>query len=241
MDDDLVKNKRKRTIIQNMKKSNKILLGLFALVVSCMVITDYSLRGIYLKINLDDPFKNYETLIVKPFRVLKIKGGSAYSIVIHQTAKTEMKVMSTRKSFLHYSNTEDTLNILFTVPNNQGLALSELPVGLMVGSPNILEIDAEGTSNRVWDWQGDTLKLKQMGTASTSIDKLESDRFTAVGSQNSLLRFQSGNKVISLSLDIRDNAAVFLDDISYRLFNPIMHNQARLIFTAETGERLKQP
>lgn len=225
-----------------MKTSNKILCSLLMILFISMVTIDFTLNNAYAKISLDDPFKNYEHIAVRPFKYLVIRGGNGYAIEIKQADTAGMVVMKSRRGFLSTAYHQDTLLVQFNVAGtNQNQLPESLPKGLIITSPAIAVIYAAGTSNIVQGWKADRLKLVLAGNASADISHMNINGFTAIGSENSLFRFQSGNQLKSLDLRIKDNSSAYLNDVSYAAFNPVVLNQAQLIFNAASAGKLKKP
>jgi len=82
-----------------MKNSNKVLISFVAVLLISIVLVDVSLRNTYLKIDIEDAFKNYEQVTLKPFNHLKLEGGNGFAIEINQADRLGMRVLSSRKSF----------------------------------------------------------------------------------------------------------------------------------------------
>jgi len=115
-----------------MKTSNKILTALLLVLLATTIFADFLLKKVYLKINLNDPFKNYQPVSIQPFKYLKIRGGNGYAIEIKQ-APLNMKVMTKRKNFLAVRQNGDTLLIGFTVISSMSMRDPEsLPRGIII-------------------------------------------------------------------------------------------------------------
>ncbi|MDB5089487.1 MAG: hypothetical protein JWR09_3481 [Mucilaginibacter sp.] len=223
-----------------MKTSNKILLTLLSVLLATTVFVDFLLKRAYLKINLTDPFKNYAPVAIRPFKYLNIKGGNAYAIEIKQATKLDMKVMTSRKSFLTTAQHGDTLLIKFTVMSSMAMRDPEgLPHGLIISSPEIAEIIAEGSNNIITGWKMDSLKLTLTSNASASINNADLGKLSVRGNQNAVFNFHSENKVQYLDLRLTDSASAFLQGISYSVFNPLLTGDSQLIFNAQSAVKLK--
>jgi hypothetical protein len=213
-----------------MKNSNKILLGLIIILLGGTVIFDILLRNTYLKINRNDPLKNYETLSLKPFNHLKIKGGNAYAIELKQASKTEMKVLNNRKSFLNSSQKGDTLFISFTVMSNNQLRFADnLPIGLIISAPAIKTITADGNSVLLHNWDTDSLKLTLNGNAAMRLSKNTIKQLYVNGNYYTVFDFETENRITSLDLKLQQHAVAYLNDLTYQQFKPILKDSAQLI------------
>lgn len=219
-----------------MKTSNKILLSLLAVMVLATVLNDLSLNKGYARIKLNDPFKNYQPVVVRPFKHLQIKGGNGYTIEIKQASALDVKVMSSRKNFLTTSSVGDTLFIVFTVSGNMSTQEpAQLPVGLIINSPFVRTITADGTSNIIHNWKTDSLQVAITGNASVNINDVAIGSLTLSGSEHSLFNFHHGNKINALAIRLQNNAAVFLKDVTYASLNPNLTDNSALVFSAQSA------
>ncbi|MES2330631.1 MAG: hypothetical protein V4539_13590 [Bacteroidota bacterium] len=219
-----------------MKTSNKILLSLLAVMVLATVLNDLSLKKAYSRIKLNDPFKNYQPVLVEPFKHLQIKGGNGYTIEIKQASALDVKVMSSRKNFLTTSSVGDTLFIVFTVSGSiSALEPAQLPVGLIISSPFVRSITADGTSTIINNWKTDSLQVAITGNASVNINDVAIGSLTLSGSEHSLFNFHHGNKINALAIRLQNNAAVFLKDVTYASLNPNLTDNSTLVFSAQSA------
>ncbi|WP_293308584.1 hypothetical protein [Pedobacter sp. UBA5917] len=213
-----------------MRNSNKILLGLIIILLGGIVIFDILLRNIYLKINRNNPLKNYGTVSLQPFNHLKIKGGNAYSIKFQQDNKTEIKVLNNRKSFLKTSLKGDTLFVSFAVMGNNQLRFADnLPVGLMISAPTIKSITADGNSILLHNWNLDSLNLTLNGNATMRLRKNTINQMRVNGNFYSLLNFETENQIMYLNLNLQQHAVAYLSDLTYKHFKPILKDSAQLV------------
>ena len=223
-----------------MKTSNKLLFILLSVLFATTIFIDFLLKRNYLKINLNYSFKNYEPVAIGPFKYLKIKGGNGYAIEIKHATKLDMKVMTSRKRFLTATQHGDTLLIEFTVMSSMAMRDPErLSHGLIISSPEIAEIVADGSNNIINDWKTDSLKLILTGNASANINNADIGKLTAIGNQNSVFNFRSGNKTRQLNLRLKDNAAAFFQNITYFNLDPVLTDNSQLSFSAQSASKLK--
>lgn len=222
-----------------MKASTKLLTSLLLVLLTATIFIDILLQKAYSKINLADPFKSYQPVAIKPFRYLIIKGGNGYAIEIKQATQLDMKVMNTRKNFLSVRQSGDTLLLSFTVPSGQSMRDPEnIPLGIIITSPQIRSIIADGTNNILTSWKTDSLDLKLMGNATININGADIGNLTAQGNQNVIFNFHSATKVEHLDIRLSNNAAAFLKEISYLNLNPQLTQNSQLVFGAKTAAKL---
>lgn len=224
-----------------MKNSNKVLISFIAVLLISIVLVDVSLKNAYLKIDLEDAFKNYEPVDIKPFNHLKLQGGNGFAIEIIQADSVGMRVMSSRKSFLNMAYHQDTLIIDFAVADNIYNQNPEiLPKGIMLYVPIVKTIHSDGTSNILSNWNTAEFKLIQTSQSSTFINNFTAQRFTLEGHHNSICNFRTGIDVRDLNLRLKNSASVYLERISYSNLNPQLEDGARLIFNAQSVAELNK-
>lgn len=224
-----------------MKTSNQLLLGLLTVLLSATIGIDLLLKAKYLKIERNDPYKNYENVAVRPFKYLKIKGGNAYAVEIKQAAACDLKVMVSRKSFLDTRQHGDTLLIGFSVMSSPANRDPEsLPRGLIISGPLLSVITAEGTNTIIHNFKNDSLTLNLSGNSITTINKLQTMKLTVLGRQNASVDFHSANVVNTLELQLSGNASALLQDVNYSYFNPLLIADSRLILNARSAQKLNQ-
>lgn len=213
-------------------------MSLLLVLLATTVFADFLLKKVYLKINLNDPFKNYQPVAIRPFKYLKIRGGNGYAIEIKQAA-LDMKVMTKRKNFLTVRQNGDTLIIGFTVISSMSMRDPEgLPHGIIISSPKITAIIADGSNNILSGWKLDSLKLTLVGNATANINGADIGKLTAIGNYNTIFNFHSTNRVRNLDLRLSNNATAILKGIDYAVLNPRLTNESQLIFGAHAASKL---
>jgi hypothetical protein len=223
-----------------MKNSNKILTGLLVILLITTIGIDFLLENRYTKINLNDPYKNYEQVAIHPFKHLKIKGGNAYTIEIRQAANYDMKVMVSRKTFLTTILHGDTLLINFSVASNPMNHEPEgLPRGIIINAPVLSAIIAEGCNTIIRDVRADSLQLILSGNSASVLHNVHVGNLAVSGRQNALVNFRSHNQAATLKVCLTEGTSAFLEDISYSNFHPLLSGDSKLIFGAQTAAKLQ--
>jgi hypothetical protein len=214
-----------------MKKSTWLMLSLSFVMLTGMVSTNLLLRESYLKINLDDPFKNYVNIPVKPFDVLQLNGGNSYAIHVRQADHFHIKVMKSRQTFLKDTAQGDTLSLVFTVPlNSQLREIHQLPVGVIIYLPRVRKISCDGTSLIIDTLLMKSLDLTLSGKSTAMLSHITLEFLFARVMNNSLLLFQKENKAGNLSLVISGDAAVSLKGIDFDKFSPEINDTGKMVF-----------
>ncbi len=224
-----------------MKISNKILAGLVTTVLAATVLVDVLLKDTYAKIDLNNTFKNYETIAIKPFKVLKTEGGNGYAIQITQSPVTDLKVMGSRKNFLTIVQRGDTLLLQFTVPNNMSNRDPEkLPQGILLSSPKINFIAANGTNIFLNGWKNDSLNIALSGSAAIKFNEADIGKLTVQGNQSAWADFNEGNKIKYLNLMFSGNSIVGLKGIDYSVIKSQFTGNSQLVFNAQAAFNLNR-
>lgn len=225
-----------------MKTSNKILLGLFIGLFATLIWVDFSLQAVYAKINLSDAFKNYQNIAVQPFKHLKITGGNAYAIEIRQAEKFDMKVMTSRASFLKTTAKNDTLFVRFLVAGSpQNRFADDLPLGLIISCPSLIDIVANGTNNFISNWHSDSLNISLTGNASAKFNDVKLHKLIATGNHNSVFDFQMANQLHKLSLHLNNSSSAYFKGIDYQNFEPLLSDSAVLVLKQQASDKLRKP
>lgn len=222
-----------------MKPSNKLLAILMTVLVICTIVTDFILNQAYSKINLNDPFKNYLRLKIIPFKVLMIKGGNGYSIVINQSSEYEMKVLNSRKSFLSTVQKQDTLFVEFKVASNQaGQPIERLAKGLLISCPQVGLISFSGTSNIIQDYTSDKLQVEQSHNAVTRFNDSKINDLYLTGIHNSIFDFTLDNRISNLSFSLANTSRIYLKNVLFTQLHPTLTDSAQMILTAHSVRQL---
>lgn len=223
-----------------MKKSNQLLLGLLALYLAGVAITDGLLVRAYAAINLKDPLRNYEDVAVRPFRALELRGGNHYSIQVRYGPQYRVQVLQSRKSFLETSARGDTLSINFTVARSRAARPgAQLPLGLIITCPDLSWLRASGTHNLLGPLQGDSLRLEQDAQTASIATGLRLRYLQLLGRQESLLHLKKDNVVDALAVQASDRAGVSLQGIRLGSLLPQLSGEAYLIYYQATLAQLQ--
>lgn len=107
-----------------MKLSSRILLAMLIILVSGLLMSNIVLKKEYNKIDKSDLYWNYTSVLMQPFRYVKIDGGNITNIAFEQSKKYSVRILNdwerNHPQLLHSSIKNDTLFIKFVyVPDNQ--------------------------------------------------------------------------------------------------------------------------
>jgi hypothetical protein len=222
-----------------MKKSNRLILLVTIALLSGMLGTDVLLKKAYSKINVNDPFKNYQDLAVRSFKALVIKGGNAYAIHVRYGKAFNIKVMNSRKGFLTVNSSGDTLSLLFTVPkSSQQQAVNKLPAGVIIYCPDLSYLHCTGTAAVLSGLKSDSLKVEQQGYAITDMEDAQINKLHVYVKENSWFDFRKNNAVHSLSIRASGDAGVSMKEIVFDKFQPQLNNNGKILFYQSSMSQL---
>jgi hypothetical protein len=224
-----------------MKASNKLIFILVLFLFVILLFADFTLRNEYARINVNDPFKNYKKLEIRPFRFLSLTGGNGYAIRVVRGDSCSLKVMSSRMSFLTHSISGDTMYVDFRVPklDFRGGDGSNTPIGLIVSCPNLSYLAVSGTLNFLDSLTLDSLNLVAKGS---SIVVFKEDSITGLhvsGADISSIVFAGRNRFGSLSADLGGDCGLALNDANFLHFYPIVKDRARVVLSASSFRQIR--
>ncbi len=217
-----------------MKRSNLLLLILSVVLLSGLFITDRLLVLEYAKINLSDPYKNFESIAVLPFKALKISGGNGYAVRVKQGEHFNIRLMHSRKAFFKMNLLHDTLFITFAVANQSYQKPEESTVGLIVFVPKVSYLEFSGTNNEIGPLQLDSLVVRQNENTVTRLREIQLDYLSLHGNATSYFDFQFKNQVQYLHVNIKNRAVVNLHEVSVMRCIPLLQDSAAIVVYKES-------
>ncbi|MEO6001023.1 MAG: hypothetical protein ABIN89_29510 [Chitinophagaceae bacterium] len=219
-----------------MKQSNILLILLSLILLRGIYITDRLLARQYLKVNLDDPYKNFDSVAVQPFKALRITGGNGYAIRIMQGNNFTARVMHSRKSFYSMNALTDTLAIGFAVANQDYQRPEKCTVGLIITLPRLDFLQLSGTNNEVGQFHQDTLIIQQDKNTVTRLKDLQVDCLNLQGSGLSYFDFIQNNNVGNLIAHLQNNASMDFHQVNFKQFNPVLRDTAAIVLYRQSLE-----
>jgi hypothetical protein len=214
-----------------MKKSTWLLSAMTLVLISGIVTTNLLLKAAYLRIDVNNPFKNYTDIAVQPFSFLNIKGGNSYAIHLRHADSFNVKVMNSRKGFLETFASGDTLSVVFTVPGgSKSTEVENLPIGLIVYVPILERLQCAGTSVVLDSVQTDSLQINLISNAAVAVNHSSMKQLGVEACNNSWLLFNDGNKTGRLTVNISDEATVSMKGIQFESFSQALRDNGKLIF-----------
>ncbi len=221
-----------------MKRSNLLLSVLSCILLAALFVTDHLLVLQYAAINLSDPYKNYQSIAVSPFKALKISGGNGYAIRIIQGDHYNIRLMNSRKDFFKMKMLQDTLSVTFTVANQNHQQPQETTVGLIIFLPKIAYLQFSGTNNEVGPLLQDSLTIQQNTNTVTRLKELRLNYLSLNGTATSYFDLLSNNTALHLRANMKNKAVVNFNQISFIRFTPLLQDSAAIVVYKTSLESL---
>ena len=198
------------------KRSNQFLAILGLLTFSILFFINLKLVEEYKKIDLSDPFKNYFSLDVEPYAVLKLSGSNGYPIEVNYAAENGLKVLRSRKNHMKHSMHGDTLCIEFTGASisKQQSQFSKTAAAILIHRNTLPKIIATDIHCRISDFDTDQLYLRLKGHALSEIKGCYLNRMKVDISQQGQLEFFHQNSIDSLELSMANTSVAFLKNVN---------------------------
>lgn len=216
-----------------MKKSNQFLAILGLLTLFMVLFTDVKLVQAYKKIDLSDPFKNYISLELGPYAVLKLSGSNGYPIEVNYADEDELKVLRSRTEHVNHSIHKDTLFIEFTGAriSKQQNQSSNSPAAIIIQKSRIPEIIATDIHCRISDFEIDEMKLSLEGHAISEIKDCQLGRMKVNIAQQGHLAFYHQNRINSLVLKMENASVAFLKNVNLHHIEPDLGDSVSLVLS----------
>jgi hypothetical protein len=154
----------KRENITKLKKlpiklSTAILILLMVLVVTGVFASIVTLKGVYDKRDKGDLYWNYNKIVEKPFKYLKIKGGNVTNIIFEQNKNASVRILNywnPKEGIIKTEIKNDTLYLTFknTYDNLGEKYWMQRQVLVRVFAPQLLSVEG-------WDTNFEMQKMKQ--------------------------------------------------------------------------------
>jgi hypothetical protein len=214
-----------------MKKSNRVLIVLATVLLMGIVATDYLLAVNYTKIDLQDPYKNFENIVVKPFNNLRIKGGNGYSIQILRGEQFGIRLLSSRKSFFKMQQSGDTVSLTFSVAGRNPQQSFDATRGIIITAPAISSIDLEGVNTDIEAFQQDSMLITQGTNTATRLSGLKIQQLRLKASGLGVIDCKAGNYAAHLDLHFRNSTTLLMNGIRFRNIQPQLEDSAVLVLS----------
>ena len=212
-----------------MKRSNKVLLILSVILLSGVFVTDHLLAVNYSKIDLNDPYKNFSDVPVKPFNKIRIAGGNSYVVRVRQGKEFNIKLLNSRASFFKMNQNSDTLNIRFNVSNRSPGQEFNPITGIIITAPSITYFEFAGTNTEIETFKQDTILVKQGDNSITRLKDLQTSFLKLSGEGFGIFDCQEGNNTNRFEVDLGNRTTMSMNGIIFREFTPSLRDSATIV------------
>ena len=223
-----------------MKRSNKVLLILSIILLSGVFVTDHLLAVNYSKIDLNDPYKNFSDVPVKPFNKIRIVGGNSYVVRVRQGKEFNIKLLNSRASFFKMNQNSDTLNIRFNVSNRSPGQEFNPITGIIITAPSIAYFEFAGTNTEIETFKQDTILVKQGDNSITRLKDLQTSFLKLSGEGFSVFDCQKGNNTNLFEVDLGNRTTLLMNEISFQKFIPFLRDSAAIVVNPKSLDILKR-
>ncbi|WP_158795610.1 hypothetical protein [Pedobacter sp. L105] len=198
-----------------MKLSSIILLVMLALFVTSLFASDLILKDRYNKIDKSDVYWNYEKILEKPFKHIKLTGGNLTNIVFEQNKNCSVRVADFwggfKKSNIKASVDHDTLFI--ELPNNYTDLIEKSwmksKVLVRIAAPELLSVEGFDTNFEIQKFQQKSLDINLSGKS-----RLEVESNNHTFDTLNIVQKDSSSVVFEMNPDIKESP-----DMQARLVN----------------------
>ena len=223
-----------------MKPSNILSTSIFFAFIFGMFYTNIILKNEFLKIDLNDKYKNYISYNVGTYSVVNIEGSNGYPIEIKKTESNDIKVLRSRKNHFNKVQIKDTLFIEFTGANisNEQSFSNETPTGIIIESNSLSKIIVSNTYNRIEGFSGQDMDiiLKNSSIAEIADCKLKSLNLSS--EDNSQYVFSKNNRIDSLHLIMLDKSIGHLKHLDYKILNHSLGDSVTMVLSKNIFDKI---
>ncbi len=225
-----------------MKPSNILSTILFSTLISGMIFTNVILKNEFLKIDLNDKFKNYLSYNLQPFSVVDIEGSNGYPIEIKEGKSNDVKVLRSRKNHFNKKLIQDTLFIEFTGANisNEQSFSNETPTGIIIESNSLSKIIVSNTHNRIKGFSGKQMDIELKNSSTVEIAECNLNALNLSSSNNSQYIFSKNNIIDSLNLTMLDKSVGYLEQVNYTTLNHSLEDSITIVLSKNIFDKISE-
>ncbi|WP_234734458.1 hypothetical protein [Tellurirhabdus bombi] len=197
-----------------MKTSNKLLIGLLAVVVLAMFGFNTVLKSEYKKIDLTDEFYGFDRQTVAPFKVIKIEGSNHQFVEIRSGKDYAFRLEKHHQedSKVTHRVVGDTLVVTIPIPKDyrpyEAGTSSRWgkPVAYII-APSLEGIRVSGATGKLANWQANDLNVIVSDSAGgLLLEKTNIRNLRATVEKTSLLEAGRPNQIGNATISVKNNA-----------------------------------
>jgi hypothetical protein len=159
-----------------MKLSTAILISMMVLLVGSLFATNIMFKHQYDNLDRSDIYWNYNKILQKPFKHLKIEGGNVTNIVFEQGKNSSVRVLDYwggyQKDSVKAYTRGDTLHLKFLnkYDNNLSKSWMENNVLIRLAAPQLLSIEGSDTNVKIDQFRGRSLTVNLSGKSRLEVE-----------------------------------------------------------------------
>lgn len=191
-----------------MKTSNKLLALLVSAIFILTLANNFLLSAEYKKIDVNNPFYDYKTSSLSPFKHIVLTGGGYEHTEIRQGSNFGIKTKGSPE-VITWKIRNDTLTITYGITMNEnqpksGDTFRHAPITIIT-APAIVGITSTGISCKVADWKIQRMNVScKKGAIFFVNDSINKASISL--SNGSIMQFDSANHVGSASFELGDSS-----------------------------------
>lgn len=223
-----------------MKTSHLFIALLSIIILGVLLATNVSLKKEYLKIDLEDMYKNYVSVDSEPYSVLSISGSNGYPIEIEQNDTNAIKVLRSRLEHFKSVVRNDTLFIEFSGSNvsMQQSFLTTTPSGIVINKNKLSAIVSSNTHQRVSGFENENFNLVLKRNSHLELQNSKINALSVLTENNSQIQFLENNTIDSLSLKMLNTSVANLIDVNFKKVHPVLSDSIAIVVSKDTFENL---
>ena len=224
-----------------MKPSNILSLVLFLVTIFGMFYTNNILKSEFLKIDLDNKYKNYISYDIGAYSVINIKGSNGYPIEIKNGKLNDVKVLRSRQNHFYKKLVKDTLFIEFTGANIsiEQSFLNKTPPGIIIEKTRLSKIIVSHTYNRITGFSGQELDIILKNASIAKIADCKMKSLNLYSEDNSQFVFSKNNFIDSLNLVMLDRSIGHLKELEFLSLNHTLEDSVTLVLSKNTFDKIQ--
>ena len=196
-----------------MKTSNRLLLGLLAIIFVAIGATAMVLKAEFEKIDTDDPFYGYTLENPPPFRAVRLTGNYQALVQLQPGDEYAIRMNNYSKKGTTWDVSGDTLVVSFDFPTRQPppdfhYAFYDRSASVYITLPYLSSLTAAGITTKLIGWQQDSLRLTTQGTQrGLLLTGSNLNQLVATTTQGGFTLLESDNEIVRAQVAVRDSSS----------------------------------
>ncbi|CAG5004083.1 hypothetical protein DYBT9275_03295 [Dyadobacter sp. CECT 9275] len=209
-----------------MKKSNKLIISLFAFSLLAIIGSGFSLQSQFNKININDPYHGYTRQALKPFKYVKLSGDPFGLVQINPGKTYELRTIHTRNYTDNPQVTQeikgDTLMVNFTKDSNKMAFRKEtgfrnIPY-IYITAPALSGVQADKVTSVLKGWKNAVFRIKQTGDGMLLKDN-HFEKLTVDIEAGGYVQITDDNHIGVTAISARDSSSLVAEKNIFKSFS----------------------